>query len=122
MPASTSSAARSASRRVAARLARTALIVACLSVLSAPAGCRTAAPPPSGPSFEDDAITARVKTALLNDQQIGAMKIDVTTSNGVVTLSGTVNSRADEARALTLAQQAEGVKRVVSLLKIGATG
>src|SRR2546423_155942 len=69
-------------------------------------------------TFEDDAITARVKTALLNDQEIGVMKIDVATSNGVVTLSGTVGSKNDEARAVALAQRAEGVKRVVSRISV----
>ena len=58
-----------------------------------------------------------MKTAILNDAQIGAMKIDVTTSNGVVTLSGTVPSKHEETRAIELARQAQGVKQVVSRLK-----
>jgi len=70
-------------------------------------------------AMDDATITARVKTALLNDQQISATKIDVTTSNGVVTMSGTVRSRAEEARAIEVARQTPGVKDVKSTLQTG---
>jgi len=70
--------------------------------------------------MDDATITARVKTALLNDQQISATKIDVTTSNGVVTMSGTVRSRAEEARAIEVARQTAGVKDVKSTLQTGS--
>ena len=63
-----------------------------------------AAPPHTVSETIDDAtITARVMTALLNDPQVGATKIDVDTTNGIVTLSGTVKSQAEAARALVLA-------------------
>ena len=45
-------------------------------------------------------ITTRVKTVLLNDPQVAATKIDVSTAGGIVTLSGTVQSKADETRAI----------------------
>jgi hyperosmotically inducible protein len=73
----------------------------------------------SASGVNDDAtITARVKTVLLNDQQVGATKIDVTTANGVVTMSGTVKSNADQTRAVDLARRTPGVKDVVSNLKV----
>ena len=37
-------------------------------------------------STEDATITARVKTALLNDTQLNATKIDIVTANGVFKL------------------------------------
>jgi hyperosmotically inducible protein len=43
--------------------------------------------------MDDATITARVKTVLLNDPQVAATKIDVSTAAGVVTLSGSVNPR-----------------------------
>src|SRR2546425_12609612 len=58
-----------------------------------------------GASLDDATITARVKTALLNDPQVGAKKIDVSTENGVVTISGAVKTKAEEARAIDLARQ-----------------
>jgi hyperosmotically inducible protein len=67
---------------------------------------------------DDATITARVKTVLLNDPQINATRIDVSTSNGVVTISGAVKSTADEQRAIQLARQVNGVKDVKSTLQV----
>ena len=69
-------------------------------------------------TIDDATITAHVKTALLNDPQIGAMKIDVDTTLGVVSLSGIVKSQADAARAIQLAKQAPGAHEVKSALQI----
>ena len=69
-------------------------------------------------TIDDATITAHVKTALLNDPQVGAMKIDVDTAQGVVTMSGTVKSEAEAARAIQLAKQARGVKDVKSTLQV----
>jgi hyperosmotically inducible protein len=71
-----------------------------------------------GETIDDATITARVKTALLNDPQVGGMKIDVDTTQGVVTMSGIVKSQAEAARAIELARQASGVKDVKSTLQI----
>jgi hyperosmotically inducible protein len=71
-------------------------------------------------AMEDTTITARVKTALLNDQQINATKIDVVTTNGVVTISGTVGSEAEARRAVELTRQTAGVKEVKSALQVGS--
>lgn len=67
----------------------------------------------------DATVTARVKTALLNDTQINATKIDVTTSGGVVTLAGSVRSQADADRAVQLTRGTNGVKDVKSELHVG---
>ena len=67
---------------------------------------------------DDATMTARVKTALLNDTQVGALKIDVGTTQGVVTMSGSVKSKAEEARAIELARQINGVKDVRSTLRV----
>jgi len=71
-----------------------------------------------GETIDDATITARVKTALLNDPQVGGMKIDVDTTKGVVTMSGTVKSEAEASRAVQLARQASGVKDVKSTLQV----
>ena len=71
-------------------------------------------------SLDDATITARVKTALLNDTQVPATQIDVSTSNGVVTMTGVVRSKADEDRAVQLARQVAGVKDVKSNLRVGS--
>ena len=67
---------------------------------------------------DDLTITARVKTALLNDQSVGGMRIEVDTMSGVVTLSGTVPTAADADQAVAAARRVAGVKDVKSSLKI----
>jgi hyperosmotically inducible protein len=74
-----------------------------------------------GETIDDATITAAVKTALLNDPQVGGMKIDVDTTKGVVTMSGIVKSKAEEMRAVELARQTPGVKDVKSTLQISST-
>ena len=71
-------------------------------------------------TIDDATITAAVKTALINDPQVGAMKIDVDTANGVVTLSGIVASQADAEHAMALARRAPGVKDVKAELRVNA--
>jgi osmotically-inducible protein OsmY len=70
-------------------------------------------------AMDDAAVTARVKTVLLNDPQVNATKITVTTTSGVVNLTGSVRSKAEEARAIDLARQVTGVRDVKSALQVG---
>ena len=72
-----------------------------------------------GETIDDATITAKVKTALLNDPQVGGLKIDVDTTKGVVTMSGMVKSPAEAERAVQLARQQNGVKDVKSTLQVG---
>jgi hyperosmotically inducible protein len=100
---------------------QTLLILICLVSVALPAcgGASMRSMPSNTTGGMDDAtITARVKTMLLNDQQISATKIDVATTDGVVTVSGTVKSQAEAARAVELAKQVTGVREVKSALQI----
>lgn len=67
----------------------------------------------------DAGITAKVKTKFLADTKISGLKIDVDTKDNVVTLSGTVPSSAERARAVSVAKDTDGVKSVVNKLKVG---
>ena len=71
-----------------------------------------------GETIDDGTITARVKTALLNDPDVGGLRIDVDTFKGVVTLSGAVKSPAERDKAITIARKTPGVKDVKSTLQI----
>ena len=71
-----------------------------------------------GNSIDDATITTRVKTSLLNDPQVGGLRIDVDTFKGVVTLSGRVKSKEEEAKAISLARQIGGVTDVKSTLQV----
>jgi len=71
-----------------------------------------------GETIDDATITTRVKTSLLNDEQVGGLRIDVDTFKGVVTLSGRVKSKDEEAKAIALARKIGGVSDVKSTLQI----
>ena len=68
----------------------------------------------------DTAITSAVKVRFLADADVSGLKIDIDTDAGVVTLNGTVASRAEATRAIELARDTAGVKRVVDRLKVNA--
>lgn len=74
----------------------------------------------AGEAVTDAAITTAVKAKLLADTTVGGLDIDVDTNNGVVTLSGTVESRNEANQAVQLARDTEGVNRVVDQLKVGS--
>jgi len=71
-----------------------------------------------GETIDDATITTRVKTAFVNDPLVGALRIDVDTFKGVVTLSGRVKSKEEEAKAIELARRINGVSDVRSTLQI----
>ena len=71
-----------------------------------------------GETIDDATITTRVKTAFINDPAVGALKIDVDTFKGVVTLSGAVKSKDEETQAIALARSIKGVSDVKSTLQV----
>jgi osmotically-inducible protein OsmY len=71
-----------------------------------------------GETIDDATVTTRVKTALLNDPEVGGLRIDVDTFKGVVTLSGRVKSKQEEAKAIAIARKIGGVTDVKSTLQI----
>ncbi|MDA8166072.1 MAG: BON domain-containing protein [Desulfobacteraceae bacterium] len=73
-----------------------------------------------GSMMDDGAITARVNAAMVNDPEVKARQIDVDTLQGVVTLTGTVESEAVAKRAAEIARATEGVREVRSYLQVGS--
>ena len=71
-----------------------------------------------GETIDDATITTRVKTSLLNDPEVGGLRIDVDTFKGVVTLSGRVKTKGEEAKAIALARKIGGVTDVKSTLQV----
>ncbi|HEY5616429.1 MAG TPA: BON domain-containing protein [Vicinamibacterales bacterium] len=67
----------------------------------------------------DAAITTAVKAKFLADTTVSGLKINVDTSDGIVTLTGNVGSRAEADRAVMMARNTEGVSRVVNNLRVG---
>ena len=69
---------------------------------------------------DDLTISTKVKIELLADPRLGAMRLQASTLNGIVTLSGTVPTDADVDRAVAAAKRVPGVRSVKSELKIGS--
>ena len=65
-----------------------------------------------GQSISDTWITTKVKSTLAYSSNVSSSGISVNTGDGVVTLSGTVNSTAERALAIELAKNVKGVKSV----------
>ena len=61
-----------------------------------------------------------VKTKFLAEPGVSGLKIDVDTNDHVVTLTGTVKTKAEATKAMSIARDTKGVKRVVNHLKVAA--
>ncbi|APG16434.1 molecular chaperone OsmY [Kosakonia radicincitans DSM 16656] len=66
----------------------------------------------------DTATTSEIKAKLLADDLVPSRKVKVETTDGVVQLSGTVDSQAQSERAESIAKAIEGVKSVKNDLKV----
>jgi hyperosmotically inducible protein len=72
----------------------------------------------AGQLVGDAGITTAVKTKMLADATVSGLKIDVDTTDGVVSLTGDVASTVEKRRALEIARETDGVKSVKDQLKI----
>jgi osmotically-inducible protein OsmY len=72
----------------------------------------------TGVAIDDTEITAKVKAAIFAEPGIKTLQISVDTVKGVVTLSGSVDSRSIRNRAKELAGAVVGVKDVENRLVV----
>jgi len=72
----------------------------------------------AGELLTDGALTAKIKSKMALDDSVQARRIDVTTRDHVVTLTGDVRSVLEHDRALQLAKETDGVKQVIDRLKV----
>ena len=72
-----------------------------------------------GEEITDGWITTRIKTKFVGEDALKDSDVHVSTDDHVVTLTGTVMSPAGRAKAVALAKEVEGVKRVNDRLTIG---
>lgn len=73
----------------------------------------------TGEVMTDTWITARVSSRFVDEPLLKDSDIDVDSVKHVVTLKGTVMSRAGRSRAMRVAVRTEGVHHVVNQLTIG---
>src|SRR5262245_37192654 len=71
-----------------------------------------------GDTVSDSALTAKIKSKMVLDDDVEARGIDVNTSGTIVTLSGVVRSVDERERAVRLAQETKGVTKVVDQLRV----
>lgn len=71
-----------------------------------------------GEAIDDGVITTKVKSALLADDTVKGLDINVDTMNGTVTLNGTVDNQAQADRATEITKGIEGVSNVQSNLTV----
>ena len=69
-------------------------------------------------TIDESALTAKIKAKMVLDDLVKARTINVTTNGSTVTLTGSVQSRAERDRAVQLADETHGVTRVVDRLEI----
>ncbi|MGI3129140.1 BON domain-containing protein [Halopseudomonas pachastrellae] len=81
---------------------------------------RTEGNPSLSTSFSNATTTATIKSKLLWNSNTEGLDIDVTTNNGVVTLSGTAQSDAAKDLAGMLAKDTDGVHRVDNEIRVNA--
>jgi hyperosmotically inducible protein len=68
--------------------------------------------------MDDSAITAKVKTALIEDKRTKAHEIEVKTNDGVVSLGGFVDTASEKAAAGDVAMGVKGVTKVDNGLSV----
>jgi hyperosmotically inducible protein len=73
----------------------------------------------AGAEITDAWIISRVHSRFVGDDLLKGSDINVDSDNHMVTLKGTVATQAGRARALQIARDTEGVKRVVDHLVVG---
>lgn len=95
----------------------TGALLSCALALAA-AGCSRTV----GPALDDARLAFAVRTALVNDAEVGAAPIEVFAAGGVVRLAGAVTSEAARERAVALAGRVPGVVRVEADLAVKPAG
>lgn len=69
-------------------------------------------------ALAEGSLTARIKAKMALDDTVRALTIDVDTNGSVVTLSGSVHSQAEHAKAVQLARDTAGVTSVIDRLVV----
>jgi osmotically-inducible protein OsmY len=74
---------------------------------------------PRGYRRSDERIREDVNDRLTDDWRVDASDIEVTVNNGMVTLTGRVESREEKRRAEDVAERVSGVADVSNQLRVG---
>jgi len=89
-----------------------------LVVLFFMTGCQAMTGQTMGETIDDSYITGAVKTQLASDKLVSLTRVEVETNNGIVYLTGQVQTAEQRSHIGSLASQVKGVKRVVNNLQV----
>ena len=89
-----------------------------LAVLFFLNGCQAMTGETAGQNLDDGVLTTSVKSSLASDKLVTLTRVGVETDNGIVHLTGEVETAEQKARIGSIASQVKGVKRVVNNLQV----
>lgn len=96
-------------------LNRFASTLALLVILT---GCQAMTGETAGQNLDDSTVTTSVKASLAGERLNTLTRVGVETNNGVVYLTGEVETAMEKSRAGTVASQVKGVRQVVNNLQV----
>src|SRR5262245_20664825 len=99
-------------------IAKRALTIGLAAGLLGVSGCRTTQSP--GTQVDDAWITTKINSKLVADPDVKMTDVSVQTDEGVVTLTGRVESEAERREAVKLARETQGVNSVRDMLRVGS--
>jgi osmotically-inducible protein OsmY len=101
------------------RRSTAATLFAALMASAVVTGCSsTPTQQAAGEAVDDGVVTAKVRAALVADPVTKAHQINVETFKGTVQLSGFVESDEARSRALQLARNVDGVRKVKDAMEV----
>ena len=100
------------------KLLRPTIVSAVLALSLSIVGCTSMTGQTAGQYVDDSTITASVKAKLVGDKTANLTRIDVDTTNRVVSLNGIVESPEQKSRAEQLAMQVSGVQKIQNNLQV----
>jgi hyperosmotically inducible periplasmic protein len=89
-----------------------------LAIMFLMTGCQAMTGETAGQNIDDGVLTSSVKTSLAGERLNTLSRVGVETNNGVVVLTGEVETAAEKSRAGTVASQVKGVRLVTNNLQV----
>ena len=93
-------------------------LIGTVAVLLLITGCQAMTGETMGQNIDDGAITSSVKTQLASDKLVTLSRVGVETNNGVVYLTGEVETAEQKSHIGSVTSQVKGVKQVVNNLQV----
>jgi len=93
-------------------------LIVTLVVLFLMTGCQAMTGATMGQNIDDGTLTSYVKSKLASDKIVSLTRVGVETNNGVVYLTGEVETAEQRSRIGSLTSQVGGVKQVVNNLQV----